>query len=284
MGCDVFYDGILPDEGLQVEVLRFVTPFYGEIPVRRIDPIPGEHFLTSSDALKPPISYPFDFLGVVPCWSGELDTQRQFIFDRAAGGRLIRFEKLPKKFNLPPRDTFGDDCEVIVREGGYTRELVAEAFTLLLNIIRLRWCPDLKVGDDWNCFDDVGNRLWEFGLVKVVQNPNLSFRECWDLYEEECNKRHPTKVDVTEEQVPMVRLVPPDADRIRIEDLDLSVRCKNTLRQLKIGTVGELIAYGEAELLAMSNMSRKSLFEIRDILGNLGLHLSSSGILPQWDE
>ena len=58
-----------------------------------------------------------------------------------------------------------------------------------------------------------------------------------------------------------------------VEDLDLSARSYNCLRNANIRTVRELVQKTEAELLATKNFGQKSLTEIVDILAGMGLTL-----------
>ncbi len=58
-----------------------------------------------------------------------------------------------------------------------------------------------------------------------------------------------------------------------VEELELSVRSYNCLKNARIRTLGELVQKTEAELLRTRNFGRKSLNEIRDILTAMGLSL-----------
>ena len=57
-----------------------------------------------------------------------------------------------------------------------------------------------------------------------------------------------------------------------VEELELSVRSSNCLRAAEIKTIGDLVQKSEAEMLKYRNFGRKSLKEIQDILGEMGLH------------
>ena len=59
-----------------------------------------------------------------------------------------------------------------------------------------------------------------------------------------------------------------------IEDLDLSVRSYNCLKREGIGTVGELRAKNENQLLEIRNFGAKSVDEVKEKLGELGLALA----------
>jgi DNA-directed RNA polymerase subunit alpha len=58
-----------------------------------------------------------------------------------------------------------------------------------------------------------------------------------------------------------------------VEELELSVRSYNCLKNANIQTIGELVQKTEAEMLRTKNFGRKSLNEIKEILGNMGLSL-----------
>src|SRR3989442_1636170 len=58
-----------------------------------------------------------------------------------------------------------------------------------------------------------------------------------------------------------------------VEELELSVRSYNCLKNANIQTIGELVQKTEAEMLRTKNFGRKSLNEIKEILGTIGLSL-----------
>ncbi|HZD32034.1 MAG TPA: DNA-directed RNA polymerase subunit alpha C-terminal domain-containing protein, partial [Candidatus Angelobacter sp.] len=58
-----------------------------------------------------------------------------------------------------------------------------------------------------------------------------------------------------------------------VEELELSVRSYNCLKNANIQTIGELVQKSEAEMLKTKNFGRKSLNEIKEILSNMGLSL-----------
>ena len=58
-----------------------------------------------------------------------------------------------------------------------------------------------------------------------------------------------------------------------MEELELSVRSYNCLKNANIQTIGELVQKTEAEMLRTKNFGRKSLNEIKEILGGMGLSL-----------
>lgn len=59
----------------------------------------------------------------------------------------------------------------------------------------------------------------------------------------------------------------------KIEEIELSVRSANCLENADIKYIGELVQKTEAEMLRTKNFGRKSLNEIKQILGEMGLSL-----------
>lgn len=58
-----------------------------------------------------------------------------------------------------------------------------------------------------------------------------------------------------------------------VEELELSVRSANCLKNAQINLIGELVQRSESEMLKTQNFGRKSLNEIKDILTEMGLGL-----------
>jgi len=58
-----------------------------------------------------------------------------------------------------------------------------------------------------------------------------------------------------------------------VDDLELSVRSANCLKNANIRYIGELVVRTEAEMLKTKNFGRKSLNEIKEILTDMGLGL-----------
>jgi len=68
-----------------------------------------------------------------------------------------------------------------------------------------------------------------------------------------------------------------------VEDLELSVRSANCLKNAGISSIGELVQKTEAEMLKTKNFGRKSLSEIKDILTEYGLTFGMKLESDQWD-
>jgi DNA-directed RNA polymerase subunit alpha len=71
-----------------------------------------------------------------------------------------------------------------------------------------------------------------------------------------------------------------------VDDLELSVRSANCLKNANIRFIGELVTRSEAEMLKTKNFGRKSLNEIKEILVGMGLNLGmkiDGWPPPGWD-
>ncbi len=67
-----------------------------------------------------------------------------------------------------------------------------------------------------------------------------------------------------------------------VDELELSVRSYNCLKNANIRTIGELVQKNEAEMLKTRNFGRKSLNEIKEILTLMGLGLGMSLEGVEW--
>jgi DNA-directed RNA polymerase subunit alpha len=69
-----------------------------------------------------------------------------------------------------------------------------------------------------------------------------------------------------------------------VDELELSVRSYNCLKNANIRTIGELVQKNEAEMLKTRNFGRKSLNEIKEILTLMGLGLGMSLEGLEWQQ
>jgi DNA-directed RNA polymerase subunit alpha len=98
--------------------------------------------------------------------------------------------------------------------------------------------------------------------AKILRDHFHLFVDFEEKYEEE-------EVEVVDEKKMMMR---EKLDR-SVEELELSVRSSNCLRQADIKTIGDLVQKSEPEMLKYRNFGRKSLKEIQDVLTDMGLGL-----------
>jgi len=66
----------------------------------------------------------------------------------------------------------------------------------------------------------------------------------------------------------------------KVDELELSVRSANCLKNDNIVYIGDLVQKSEAEMLRTPNFGRKSLNEIKEVLSIMGLHLGME--IPNW--
>jgi DNA-directed RNA polymerase subunit alpha len=79
--------------------------------------------------------------------------------------------------------------------------------------------------------------------------------------------RHATEKEITGEPLINKNLLR------KVDELELSVRSANCLKNDNIVYIGDLVQKTEAEMLRTPNFGRKSLNEIKEVLANMGLHL-----------
>ncbi|MFQ5925858.1 MAG: DNA-directed RNA polymerase subunit alpha [Terriglobia bacterium] len=120
-------------------------------------------------------------------------------------------------------------------------------------------------------YDKLTLEVWTNGAVKPVDAIGLAAKLLRDhmslfiAFEEQA--------EVSEEVVEQV--FDPRVEYLgrSVEDLELSVRAYNCLKNASIRTIGELVQRSENEMLKTKNFGRKSLNEIKEILNSMGLQL-----------
>jgi len=86
--------------------------------------------------------------------------------------------------------------------------------------------------------------------------------------------RFPKGLEVDEEVSIEVERIELNENLFRsVDELELSVRAYNCLKTANIRTIADLVQKSEAELLKTKNFGKKSLNEIKTILGEMGLSL-----------
>jgi len=116
--------------------------------------------------------------------------------------------------------------------------------------------------------------LWTNGSV----TPELAIAEASRILEDhfELLTAFPAG-SVAEEEVPHGEVVPRGElnDNLlrNVDELELSVRASNCLKTANIRTIADLVQKTEPELLKTKNFGKKSLNEIKTILGEMGLAL-----------
>ena len=71
---------------------------------------------------------------------------------------------------------------------------------------------------------------------------------------------------------PKEKAIPFDLNLLKkVSDLELSVRSQNCLKNDNIIYIGDLVVKTEAQMLKTPNFGKKSLYEIKDLLIEMGL-------------
>ena len=89
--------------------------------------------------------------------------------------------------------------------------------------------------------------------------------------------------DDPKEVIQEVKSVEPEFNKNllkRVEELELSVRSMNCLKNDNIIYIGDLVQKTEPEMLRTPNFGRKSLNEIKEVLSNMSLYLGME--IPNW--
>ena len=116
------------------------------------------------------------------------------------------------------------------------------------------------------------------GTITPEDATALSARILMDQLGKFVNFEDPQPEVVEEEPTPE-SLMNPHLLR-KVEELELSVRSANCLKNDNIVYIGDLVQKSESEMLRTPNFGRKSLNEIKEVLTNMGLNLGQ--IIPEW--
>jgi len=106
-------------------------------------------------------------------------------------------------------------------------------------------------------------------ILKEQMDPFINFS---DTEEEGQTREVPEKEDIN------------DILLRHVDDLELSVRSANCLKNAGINLIGELVQKTEAEMLKTKNFGRKSLTEIKEILIDSGLGFGMKLDFPPWNK
>jgi DNA-directed RNA polymerase subunit alpha len=103
------------------------------------------------------------------------------------------------------------------------------------------------------------------GLASKLMKDHLAI--FINIEEEELSEETPVELSEQDREVWMDKLGK------SVDEMELSVRSYNCLKNANIRTIGELVQKTEAEMLKTKNFGRKSLNEIKEILAGMGLSL-----------
>jgi DNA-directed RNA polymerase subunit alpha len=120
-------------------------------------------------------------------------------------------------------------------------------------------------------YDKLNLEVWTNGAISPQDSIGLAAKLLKDHMNIFINFEEPTEVEaVSPEQGGTFRNE--NLDR-SVEELELSVRSYNCLKNANITTIRELVQKTEPEMLKTKNFGRKSLNEIKEILAMMGLSL-----------
>jgi DNA-directed RNA polymerase subunit alpha len=125
-------------------------------------------------------------------------------------------------------------------------------------------------------YDKLALEVWTNGSVNPADAIGLAAKLLKDHmtifinFEEEIEPSHISSSSEDRSGKPQIRNE--NLNR-SVEELELSVRSYNCLKNANIQSIGELVQKTEAEMLKTKNFGRKSLNEIKEILATMGLSL-----------
>jgi DNA-directed RNA polymerase subunit alpha len=103
------------------------------------------------------------------------------------------------------------------------------------------------------------------GLASKLMKDHLTI--FINIEEDEAAEEQPATVNPADREIWWEKL------QKSVDEMELSVRSYNCLKNANIRTIGELVQKTEAEMLKTKNFGRKSLNEIKEILASMGLSL-----------
>jgi DNA-directed RNA polymerase subunit alpha len=129
-------------------------------------------------------------------------------------------------------------------------------------------------------YDKLNLEVWTNGAVTAADAVGLAAKLLKDHmtifinFEEEPETEESVAAAAASTSVlPRVPMVPNENLDRSVEELELSVRSYNCLKNANITTIRELVRKTEPEMLKTKNFGRKSLNEIKEILSSMGLSL-----------
>ncbi len=120
-------------------------------------------------------------------------------------------------------------------------------------------------------YDALTLEVWTDGSLKPEEGVSLGAK----IIKEQLQIFLTFDESIEPEEVEEERVAPSFNENLfrSVDDLELSVRSANCLKNANIRYIGELVTRSEAEMLKTKNFGRKSLNEIKEILVEMGLGL-----------
>ncbi|HON11778.1 MAG TPA: DNA-directed RNA polymerase subunit alpha [Chitinispirillaceae bacterium] len=118
--------------------------------------------------------------------------------------------------------------------------------------------------------DKIIFEVWTDGSISVEDAMGYSAKLLYDHLEIFINiegEFEPVQEAIHDEKTEKLRQLL----KMRVDELELSVRSNNCLRAANIHTLADLVRNQESDMLKYKNFGRKSLVELNQVLSNLGL-------------
>lgn len=118
--------------------------------------------------------------------------------------------------------------------------------------------------------DKIIFEIWTDGSISVEDAVGYAAKLLYDHLEVFINiegEFEPVQEIVRDEKTEKLRQLL----KMRVDELELSVRSNNCLRAANIHTLADLVRNQESDMLKYKNFGRKSLIELNQVLNNLGL-------------
>jgi DNA-directed RNA polymerase subunit alpha len=118
--------------------------------------------------------------------------------------------------------------------------------------------------------DKIIFEIWTDGSLSVEDAIGYSAKLMYDHLEVFINiegEFEPVQETIRDEKTEKLRQLL----KMRVDELELSVRSNNCLRAANIHTLADLVRNQESDMLKYKNFGRKSLIELNQVLTNLGL-------------
>jgi DNA-directed RNA polymerase subunit alpha len=137
------------------------------------------------------------------------------------------------------------------------------------------WVEKARVGRATD-YDRLIVEIWTDGSIspdEAVSQAAAIMKEHMDLFILEADEK-PEVVEEMDISDPDAADIPLNDNLLKnVDELELSVRSYNCLKNANIRTIAELVQKTEQEMLKTKNFGRKSLNEIKEIIEKMGLHL-----------
>jgi len=121
-------------------------------------------------------------------------------------------------------------------------------------------------------YDKLIMEVWTNGVVKPREAVGYAAKILKDQLSIFIHFEEAPEIEGVDEEVEETPDLDPNLYR-PVDELELSVRASNCLKNADIRLIGDLVQKSEGDLLKTKNFGRKSLNEIKEVLGMMGLAL-----------